>query len=366
MRWSIEVCFKECKQYLHLKGSQSQYFYSQIAHVSICLMQCSLLSLMKQGTSYETLGDLFLDTNADVLEVTLYERILFALKDFLEEFEKAVGRDVIGNYAASGTEIIKELGEEQLASGSLIVYTSADSVFQIAANEEIIPLEELYRDCEIARKMLTGVLEVGRVIARPFVGETSEEFRRTGARRDFSAEPPTTMCDLIAASGRTVYAIGKIEDIFAHKGITKSNHAAGNPACIEAALSAQAEDYEGLLFVNLVDTDMIYGHRRDVQGYADALAAFDAALPKFVEQLGPEDLLIITADHGCDPTFKGTDHTREYIPLLVYGKFLPGNVNLHTRETFADISATVLDWFGIPNTIYGTSFLREIQGKTER
>lgn len=287
-------------------------------------------------------------------------------EDFLEEFEKAVGRDVIGNYAASGTEIIKELGEEQLASGSLIVYTSADSVFQIAANEEIIPLEELYRDCEIARKMLTGVLEVGRVIARPFVGETSEEFRRTGARRDFSAEPPTTMCDLIAASGRTVYAIGKIEDIFAHKGITKSNHAAGNPACIEAALSAQAEDYEGLLFVNLVDTDMIYGHRRDVQGYADALAAFDAALPKFFEQLGPEDLLIITADHGCDPTFKGTDHTREYIPLLVYGKFLPGNVNLHTRETFADISATVLDWFGIPNTIYGTSFLREIQGKTER
>jgi phosphopentomutase len=158
-----------------------------------------------------------------------------------------------------------------------------------------------------------------------------------------------------------VYGIGKIEDIFAHKGITKSNHAAGNPLCIEAALAAQAEDYEGLLFVNLVDTDMLFGHRRDVQGYADALAAFDASLPEFIAQMGPEDLLILTADHGCDPMHKGTDHTREYIPLLVYGKTVKGGVNLHVRETFADISATILDAFGIENTIHGTSFLNEIR-----
>ena len=282
-------------------------------------------------------------------------------RSFLDEFEKAVGRGTIGNIPASGTEIIRQLGEEHLATGNLIVYTSADSVFQIAANERIVPLTELYRDCEIAREMLKGPLEVGRVIARPFIGENAGNFRRTGARRDFSALPPTTMCDLIAGSGRTVYGIGKIEDIFAHKGITRSNHAAGNPACMEAALAAQAEDYEGLLFVNLVDTDMVYGHRRDVQGYANALEAFDARLPEFVDQLGPEDLLIITADHGCDPAFKGTDHTREHIPLLIYGKSLPGNVNLHVRDTFADISATVLDWFGISNSIHGTSLLSEIR-----
>ena len=282
-------------------------------------------------------------------------------RDFLDAFEKAVGRGTIGNKPASGTQIIEELGEEHLATGKLIVYTSADSVFQIAANERIVPLPELYKYCEIARSMLTGPLEVGRVIARPFVGEHKGEFKRTGARRDFSALPPTTMCDLIAASGRTVYGIGKIEDIFAHKGITKSNHAAGNPLCIEAALAAQAEDYEGLLFVNLVDTDMLFGHRRDVQGYADALAAFDASLPEFIAQMGPEDLLILTADHGCDPMHKGTDHTREYIPLLVYGKTVKGGVNLHVRETFADISATILDAFGIENTIHGTSFLNEIR-----
>lgn len=282
-------------------------------------------------------------------------------RDFLDAFEKTVGRGTIGNKPASGTEIIEELGEEHLATGKLIVYTSADSVFQIAANERLVPLPELYRDCEIARSMLKGPLEVGRVIARPFVGEHAGEFKRTGARRDFSALPPTTMCDLIAASGRMVYGIGKIEDIFAHKGIVKSNHAAGNPACIEAALAAQAEDYEGLLFVNLVDTDMVYGHRRDVQGYADALAAFDARLPEFIAQMGPEDLLILTADHGCDPTHKGTDHTREHIPLLVYGATVKGGVNLHVRDTFADISATILDAFNIENTIHGTSFLSDIR-----
>ncbi|MBQ8092987.1 MAG: phosphopentomutase [Clostridia bacterium] len=281
-------------------------------------------------------------------------------RDFLDAFEAAVGRGTIGNKPASGTAIIEELGEEHLATGKLIVYTSADSVFQIAAIERIVPLPELYHDCEIAREMLKGPLEVGRVIARPFVGEHKGEFKRTGARRDFSAQPPVTMCDLIAATGRTVYGIGKIEDIFAHKGITKSNHAAGNPACIEAALSAQREDFDGLLFVNLVDTDMVYGHRRDVQGYADALAAFDARLPEFTAQLGPDDILILTADHGCDPTYKGTDHTREHIPLLIYGPSLKGGVDLHTLPTFADISATVLEAFGIENTISGTSFYKKI------
>ncbi|MBR1709089.1 MAG: phosphopentomutase [Clostridia bacterium] len=277
-------------------------------------------------------------------------------KDFLEEFSKETGRGYIGNKPASGTAIIEELGEQHLATGDLIVYTSADSVFQIAANERIVPVEELYRDCEIARKLLKGPLEVGRVIARPFEGERAGEFKRTSRRRDFSAMPPVTMCDLIANSGKTVYAIGKIEDIFAHKGITVSNHAAGNPACLEAALAAQAEDYEGLLFVNLVDTDMIYGHRRDVEGYARALEEVDRNLPTFMEAMGPEDLLILTADHGCDPTYKGTDHTREYIPILVWGKGIKENVNLGIRPTFADISATILDALDVENTIHGTSF----------
>ena len=282
-------------------------------------------------------------------------------QDFLEEFERAVGRETIGNIPASGTEIIKELGEEHLRTGKLIVYTSADSVFQIAADEALVPLEELYRDCEIAREMLTGPLEVGRVIARPFVGSTREDFKRTGARRDFSAMPPDTMCDLLKADGKTVYAIGKIEDIFAFKGITRSNHASGNPACIEATLSAMEEDFDGLLFVNLVDTDMIYGHRRDVQGYADALAYFDRKLPEILKRMGPEDMLMITADHGCDPMHHGTDHTREHIPLLVTGAQIREGVDLKTRETFADISATILDFFGVKNTLHGKSFYPDIR-----
>ncbi len=278
-------------------------------------------------------------------------------QDFIERFEKATGRGTLGNKPASGTAILDELGEEHLATGKLIVYTSADSVFQIAANEAIVSREELYRYCEIAREMLKGELEVGRVIARPFIGEKKGAFTRTAGRRDFSAQPPKSLCDVLAETGRTVYAIGKIEDIFAFKGITKSNHAAGNPACIQAALEAEEEDFNGLLFVNLVDTDMIYGHRRDVQGYADALAAFDKSIPEFKKRMGPEDLLIITADHGCDPCFKGTDHTREHIPLLVWGQNIKGGVNLHVRDTFADISATILDAFGIENPIAGTSFL---------
>ena len=279
---------------------------------------------------------------------------------FLTRFEQAVGRGTIGNKPASGTAILDELGEEHIATGKLIVYTSADSVFQIAANEAVVPLEELYRDCEIARKMLTGELEVGRVIARPFVGERAGAFRRTGGRRDFSAMPPETMCDVLAAAGKTVYGVGKIEDIFGHRGITKSNHAAGNPACMEATFAAMREDFDGLLFVNLVDFDMVYGHRRDVEGYARALETFDRQLPQIQALMGDEDLLILTADHGCDPRHTGTDHTREHTPLLVWGRGVRPGVNLGTRETYADISATVLEFFGADKKLKGTSFLAQL------
>ena len=281
-------------------------------------------------------------------------------KEVIDAFEQETGLQVIGNKPASGTAIIEELGPEHITTGKPIVYTSADSVFQIAANEDIVPLEELYHCCEIAREMLKGELEVGRVIARPFVGGHAGAFRRTGGRRDYSAVPPTTMCDLLAASGRTVYGVGKIEDIFSHRGITKSNHAAGNPACMEATFAAMREDFEGLLFVNLVDFDMVYGHRRDVQGYAGALEAFDAQIPQLQALMGEEDLLILTADHGCDPCHTGTDHTREHVPVLVWGKRARAGVNLGVRDTYADLSATVLDFFGLPNTLRGVSFLDKV------
>lgn len=279
---------------------------------------------------------------------------------FISRFEQAVGRQTIGNKPASGTAILDELGEEHIATGKLIVYTSADSVFQIAANEAVVPLEELYRDCEIAREMLSDELEVGRVIARPFVGERAGAFRRTGGRRDFSAMPPETMCDALAAAGKTVYGVGKIEDIFGHRGITKSNHAAGNPACMEATFAAMKEDFDGLLFVNLVDFDMVYGHRRDVQGYARALEEFDRQLPQIQALMGDEDMLVLTADHGCDPCHTGTDHTREHTPLLVWGRRLRPGINLGTRQTYADISATVLDFFGVTKKLRGTSFLGQL------
>ena len=281
-------------------------------------------------------------------------------QEFISRFEQAVGRQTIGNKPASGTDILDELGEEHIATGKLIVYTSADSVFQIAANEAVVPLEELYRDCEIAREMLRDELEVGRVIARPFVGERAGAFKRTGGRRDFSAMPPETMCDVLAAAGKTVYGVGKIEDIFGHRGITQSNHAAGNPACMEATFAAMKEDFDGLLFVNLVDFDMVYGHRRDVQGYARALEEFDRQLPQIQALMGDEDMLVLTADHGCDPCHTGTDHTREHTPLLVWGRGLRPGVNLGTRQTYADISATVLDFFGMDKKLKGTSFLEQL------
>ncbi|MDY5689271.1 MAG: phosphopentomutase, partial [Eubacteriales bacterium] len=230
-------------------------------------------------------------------------------KEVIDEFEKQTGRKTLCNKPYSGTEVIKDFGKEHVDTGALIVYTSADSVFQIAAHEDVVPLKELYRDCEIARGLLTGDLEVGRVIARPFVGDHAGAFKRTGGRRDFSAMPPDTMCDLLERAGKTVYGVGKIEDIFGHRGITKSNHAAGNPACMEATFAAMREDFDGLLFVNLVDFDMVYGHRRDAAGYAAALEAFDAQIPQIQALMGEHDILMLTADHGCDPCHTGTDHT---------------------------------------------------------
>ena len=241
-------------------------------------------------------------------------------EELIREFEDAVGMEVIGNKAASGTQIIEELGPEHLKTGKLIVYTSADSVFQIAAHESVIPPEELWHICRVARSLLTGKNAVGRVIARPFAGEPGH-FVRTANRRDFSVNPVgETMLDVLKNAGFDVLGVGKIEDIFNHRGLTQSNHAAGNEACMDAAMEFLKKDYwKGLMFVNLVDTDMLYGHRNDVAGFAGALEAFDKRLPALLRLLGEDTLLIITADHGCDPAFPTTDHTREYVPLLVWG-----------------------------------------------
>lgn len=284
-------------------------------------------------------------------------------QEFITRFEQAIGTKTLGNYAASGTEIIKSLGEEHMRTGFPIVYTSADSVFQIAAHEETIPPERLYEICQIARDLLTGELAVGRVIARPFIGSPEQGFTRTGNRRDFSLAPPSnTILDDLKQAGFDVLGVGKIEDIFAHRGLTRSNHAAGNAACIEAALEYLYQPFDGLLFVNLVDFDMLHGHRRDPEAYAEALKAFDEALPRFLEKLGGEDLLIITADHGCDPTFKGTDHTREYAPLLAWRPGLSGQSHLGDLESFSDIAATISEFFGLKERYGAHSFLKDLEG----
>ena len=279
--------------------------------------------------------------------------------EVIDAFVRATGRGVLGNRTASGTQIIEELGEEHLRTGKLIVYTSADSVFQIAAHESAVPPEELWAICRKARAILRAPHNVGRVIARPFVGEPGS-FTRTGNRRDFSLEPPgDTLLDVLARTGLDVWGVGKIEDIFAHRGLTESDHAAGNAACVEALLRMEEREPDGLIFVNLVDTDSVYGHRRDPDGFARCLEAFDRALPDIVRRMGDEDLLIITADHGCDPCFPGTDHTRERVPLLCWGPHVrPGSLGI--RETFADVSATVLDWFGLDDPLDGQSFKPQI------
>lgn len=275
--------------------------------------------------------------------------------ELIAQFEQQIGCKTIGNVTASGTEIIKELGPEHIRTGCPIVYTSADSVFQIAAHEEIIPLETLYHYCRIARKLLQEEHAVGRVIARPFIGEAGN-FVRTANRHDFSREPDITLLDKIKESGQAVIGIGKIEDIFAGRGVTESHPTVNNQDGIDKILRALQKDFSGLLFANLVDFDQLYGHRNDPHGYARALEEFDQRLPEIMELLGPQDLLIITADHGCDPTTAGTDHTREYVPLLVYGRELQPGIDLGCRETFADVAATIADHLGLPYDLAGESF----------
>ena len=275
-------------------------------------------------------------------------------QEVLDAFSKATGRGVICNKPYSGTQVIADYGAQHVETGDLIVYTSADSVFQIAAHEDVVPLEQLYEYCRIAREILRGEHGVGRVIARPFIGE-APTFKRTANRRDFSLEPPAkTLLDMVSASGQTVWAVGKISDIFAGQGVTRCDLTHGNAEGMEKALEAVQTDFEGLCFVNLVDFDMLYGHRQDVDGYAAALAAFDAWLPSFMEQMRPDDVLMITADHGCDPGDSHTDHTREYVPLLVYGDAVRP-VNLGTRPTYADIAATVADYLSVPYSGAGES-----------
>ena len=282
--------------------------------------------------------------------------------EVIQAFEEETGMGTIGNKVASGTEIIKELGAEHLRTGKLIIYTSADSVFQVAAHEAVLPPMELWHVCRTARRILKGEHNVGRVIARPFEGEVGQ-FVRTANRRDFSVDPTgRTMMDALKGAGYDVLAVGKIEDIFNHRGITQSNHAAGNPACIDATIDFLKKDrWRGLMFVNLVDTDMLYGHRRDVAGFARALEEFDKKLPEIMRLLGEDGLLILTADHGCDPSFTAhTDHTRERVPLLVWGLGIEEGVNLGERDSFADVSATVLEALGCSEKLDGTSFYRDI------
>lgn len=278
-------------------------------------------------------------------------------KEILDEFSKKTGRGVLCNKPYSGTDVIRDYGEEHLKTGDLIVYTSADSVFQIAAHEELVPIEELYRYCQIARDMLVGEHGVGRVIARPFIGE-APEFKRTANRHDYSINPPqTTMLDQLSSQGFDVIGVGKINDIFAGKGMTESVRTASNQEGIERTIEYMQKEFEGLCFINLVDYDMLYGHRNDVDGYAKALTHFDQCIPELMKHLKEEDLLMITADHGCDPSTESTDHSREYTPFLMAGAKIQEWRNLGTRDTFADIGATVLDYFNIPAEFSGKSML---------
>ena len=280
--------------------------------------------------------------------------------DLVQAFERAIGRKVIGNKVASGTEIIKELGEEHMRSGYPILYTSADSVFQVAAHQEVIPLEELYHICEIARGMLTGDQAVGRVIARPFVG-TPGNFKRTEHRRDFSLPPlGTTLLDLLKDNGKDVIGIGKIEDLFAGRGLTQRDHTETNRDGMAATLHWLERDFTGLLFVNLVEFDMLWGHRRDSEGYAQALREVDSWFAQVQEFMRPEDAIFFTADHGVDPTYRGTDHTREQVPLLAYGEPIRAGVNLGVRPTYADLGQTLAQTFDVGHLAAGSSFAHEI------
>ncbi len=278
-------------------------------------------------------------------------------EEILDQFRAATGRGVLCNLPYSGTDVIRDYGEEHLRTGDLIVYTSADSVFQIAAHEEIVPLEQLYEYCRMARNILTGPHAVGRVIARPFVGTCAADFKRTANRHDFSLEPPAeTILDAVKASGKTVFSIGKIFDIFAGKGITEYVYTHGNTEGMEKTLEALDKDFTGLCFTNLVDFDMLYGHRQDIHGYASAFAEFDGWLEGFISKMRPDDVVMITADHGCDPGDDHTDHTREYVPLVMYGPNLKPQ-NFGTQPTFAAIAATVAGLLDVPYTCKGKALL---------
>lgn len=280
-------------------------------------------------------------------------------KEIIDEFESKIGRKVIGNCVASGTEIIERLGEEHMRTGNPILYTSADSVFQIAAHEEVISIDELYKMCEIAREMLVGDNLIGRVIARPFVGEVGA-FKRTPNRRDYAIDPPgKTMLDYLKEDGKDVISVGKIYDIFNGFGITEKVKTVNNLDGINKTIEFMKKDFNGLLFTNLVDFDMMYGHRNDVNGYANAISEFDSKIPEIIDNMREDDLLILTADHGCDPTTEGTDHTREQIPLVVYGKKAKAS-DLGVRDSFTDVGKTILDVFGIENDLHGKSFKSDI------
>ena len=282
-------------------------------------------------------------------------------EDVIKEFEQKTGRKVVANKPASGTAILDEYGEHQMKTGDVIVYTSADSVFQIAAHEDVIPLNELYKMCEIAREILMGDNAVARVIARPYVGECAGKFERTSNRRDYSLNPfENTVLDNIKEKGLDVIGIGKIEDIFNGQGITEAIHTKDNMDGVDETIKYIKSENKGLIFTNLVDFDSKFGHRRNSKGYKEALEEFDARIPEIIEAMKEEDILIINADHGNDPTYKGTDHTREYVPLLVYGKSVKPNTNLGIRNSFADIGQTVADILEVKETNYGQSFKDDI------
>ncbi len=282
----------------------------------------------------------------------------------IDAFENAIGRPTLGNYPRSGTRILEELGADHLQTGHPIVYTSADSVFQLAAHREIVPIETLYHYCRLARELLTGQHAVGRVIARPFTGPPHAFQRCNDLRRDYSLPPPQgTLLDCLASAGRFCAGIGKIGDLFAGRGLTSDTHTGDNMEGVTAVLDAlqRVDGQRGLIFANLVDFDMVYGHRRDPAGYAGALAAFDRRLPEIFAALQTDDLLVLTADHGCDPTFEAhTDHTREYVPILLHGAMLKSRVDLGDRESFADCGQTIAELLDLPPLPWGTSFAKEI------
>lgn len=281
-------------------------------------------------------------------------------EEIIKEFETRTGRKALCNKPYSGTDVIRDYGEEHLRTGGLIVYTSADSVFQIAAHEQLVPIEELYRYCKIAREIMHGEHGVGRIIARPFEG-AYPDYKRTANRHDFSLLPPkTTMLDILQKNGLDTISVGKIFDVFAGKGIGESHPVKSNAEGMKITTQLLSKEFRGLAFTNLVDFDMDFGHRNDVDGYANAITQFDKQLEVFISQMQAEDIVMITADHGCDPSTPSTDHSREYVPLLIYGKAIKEGIDLKVRDSFSDIAATILDIFNLPKEISGTSFFTEI------